>query len=98
MPEKLYRYAQATSTFIYLVDTFFDCLNATSKLIGQMKRIDALKPYHDENDWRFQVRVSITIYCLIWNAFTTLQKLYYTLAPPPPPKKWPFCKSFIISY
>ena len=76
-----FRYAQATRNFIYLVDTLFDCLNVTSKLLGQMKRKDALKPYYDENDWRFQVHVSITIYCLIWNVFITLQQLYYTLAP-----------------
>ena len=76
-----FRYARATRNFIYLIDTFFDCLNVTSKLVGQMKRKDALKPYYDENDWRFQVRVSITIYCFIQNVFITLQKLYYTLAP-----------------
>ena len=64
-----FSYAQATRNFIYLGDTFCDCLNLTSKLVGQMKRKDALKPYYDENDWMFWVRTFITI-------FTTFSEMF----------------------
>ena len=77
-----FRYAQATRNFVYLVNMFFDCLNVTSKLVGQMKCKDALTPYYDENDWRFQVVfLLLFICCLTWNVFIMFQQLYYTLAP-----------------
>ena len=37
------------------MDTFFDCLNVSSIYKGQKIRKEALLPYYDVLDWRFQV-------------------------------------------
>ena len=92
-----FRYAQATRNFVYLFNMFFDCLNVTSKQVGQMKRKDALKPYYDENDWRFQVCVSITIYLLPY-----LERFHHvstTILYTSPPRNVHFVKvsSFLIN-
>ncbi|XP_030833255.1 uncharacterized protein LOC105444767 isoform X2 [Strongylocentrotus purpuratus] len=43
----------STIRFIEYVDTFFDCLNVSTRFGGQRKRKDTLFPYSDQNDWRF---------------------------------------------
>ena len=48
-------YTIATRKFIQLMDTFFDCLNVSFIYKGQKIRKEALLPYYDVLDWRFQV-------------------------------------------
>lgn len=52
-------WTKQTQQLIYMLDQFFDCMNVSQTFQGQKARKDALFPYCNLSDWRFNVSNSI---------------------------------------
>ena len=48
---------QETRVFIRMIDRFFDCLNVSTPMTGQLKRKENLAPYRSGKDERFKVSI-----------------------------------------